>query len=503
MKTETEVPLLDKLEDAVFSIEEGCEHPWSHKLSVGQMCQLWCVTNCHDIVLKTDYQKQIKDLIEEWGGYDLRIRLNTEWETEEFSAVCSIVGKNGKGGKRPHVVLFRTKGISAMWVKLFETPGLYSKYGYNLHSKDQKMVWDALFEEPVMTPSGVKKFIWQKYCMAVTEHFEEHPYLLRDLARYHNTAVEAADPKYIGTRHGTHHFVSAGYTEYRGDDLQNALEEGRIAIGKPEVPPGHRLLENNGRYWLEQIAIRGKTLEQTLKIVNPVLSNIALMTVNGTRLELPKSTKFDNYTQVKDALLKAGGKYKNNGFEFGKCAQEIYDRLLGGEKLNDKKKFQFFATPEHIVQKVQELAGVEETHTVLEPSAGHGALVEGIDKSQVQCFELFEDNVAVLNEKGYQVAQADFLSIPAQEIYDRILANPPFTKNQDIDHIRHMYDFLAPGGKLVSIASKSWKMGSQKKQKEFNDWLVELNAHVTYLGSGEFKSSGTNIETCIITIEKK
>jgi 16S rRNA G1207 methylase RsmC len=86
--------------------------------------------------------------------------------------------------------------------------------------------------------------------------------------------------------------------------------------------------------------------------------------------------------------------------------------------------------------------------------------------------------------------------------YDRIIANPPFTNNQDIDHIRQMYDFLKPGGRVVSIASKHWTFSNNKKETEFRDWLDKVNAEVQDVDAGAFKESGTNISTCIIIINK-
>ncbi len=232
-----------------------------------------------------------------------------------------------------------------------------------------------------------------------------------------------------------------------------------------------------------------------------ILINISKMLVNGSRLELPKEEQFTNYAGVKKALLTAGFSYKKNGFESDK-AEELLERILSGEKVNDKKKFQFFATCKPQVKTVQEKACVESHHCVLEPSAGHGDLVEGLNKANVQCFELFEDNVKILQDKGYQVTSGDFLEIPSQPVYDRILANPPFTKNQDIKHIKHMYEFLKSGGRLVSIASKSWQTGQQKLQKEFRDWLEEVGAEVEEVEAGAFKESGTNVATVIITINK-
>ena len=75
---------------------------------------------------------------------------------------------------------------------------------------------------------------------------------------------------------------------------------------------------------------------------NELLGSIGRMIVNGNRLELPKDEQFSNYAAVKKCLLAAGGKYKKCGFEFSNNAKEVKSRLLGGEVINDKKKFQYY-----------------------------------------------------------------------------------------------------------------------------------------------------------------
>lgn len=65
-----------------------------------------------------------------------------------------------------------------------------------------------------------------------------------------------------------------------------------------------------------------------------------------------------------------------------------------------------------------------------------------------------------------------------------------------------MYDCLKPGGRLVSIASKSWRIGSQNKQLAFRDWLTDLNASIEEIESGSFKESGTAVGGFIIIIDK-
>lgn len=234
-----------------------------------------------------------------------------------------------------------------------------------------------------------------------------------------------------------------------------------------------------------------------------VVESIKKMVVNGNRIELPKE-QIPNYPQVKKALIKAGGKYRKCGFDFTTPAQAIYDRLCSGEKIDDKKKFQSFATPNNVAQMIIDKAEIIIVDRWLEPSAGQGALADlAFELSgQYELVELMETNCNILLDKGYFLHNDDFLKLTPDDLgyFDKIIANPPFTKNQDIDHIKHMYSFLNVGGRLVSVASKSWTFGSQKKQVAFREWLQFVGAEIEIIPAGAFKESGTNIETVLITI---
>lgn len=238
--------------------------------------------------------------------------------------------------------------------------------------------------------------------------------------------------------------------------------------------------------------------------MDELLKSISKMIVNGNRLELPKDEQFANYAQVKKALITAGGKYKRCGFDFTEDAGTIKGRLLGGETINDKKKFQFFATPAPLAKKLVEMADVHMHHLCLEPSAGQGAISDLLMKKAVKCttVEIMPENLKVLRRKGCMPIEGDFLKITASNFgkFDRIVANPPFTRNQDIDHIRHMFTMLSPGGKLVSMASKSWTFGSQKKQVAFRKWLDDVGATITDVPAGAFKESGTAVSSVIVEI---
>ena len=229
------------------------------------------------------------------------------------------------------------------------------------------------------------------------------------------------------------------------------------------------------------------------------------MQVVGSRLELPKDEHFENYAQVKKCLLDAGGKYKKCGFEFTEDAQLIKDRLIGGEAINDKKKFQFFATPIDLAKQLIDHAGVTKKCRTLEPSAGQGAIATLLKAAGGECvtMELMEQNIKVLKRLGFLVIEGDFLTKTKEHLglYDKIVANPPFTKNQDIDHIKNMYTLLNEGGRLVSMASRSWLNGNQKKQVAFREWLDAVDAEVIDVPAATFKESGTSIATVIIIID--
>lgn len=100
----------------------------------------------------------------------------------------------------------------------------------------------------------------------------------------------------------------------------------------------------------------------------------------------------------------------------------------------------------------------------------------------------------------FQLLGSDFLT-ECKTRFDIIVANPPFSNNQDIDHIQMMFDRLNPGGRLVSIASTHWQFTEGRKEKAFREWIDEVEADVYNVDRGEFKESGTMVGACIVVIQ--
>lgn len=231
--------------------------------------------------------------------------------------------------------------------------------------------------------------------------------------------------------------------------------------------------------------------------------------VDGNVLHLPPMSDgpLENYQEVRKALLNAGAQYKRNTFVFPTDAQPYIDRLTSGESINIKKEFQFFPTPDHLADRLVELADMHETDSVLEPSAGQGAIIKAIqkqfNKKEVNCYELNPINQAVLIKmNNVNLLGDDFLLHNSKGAYDRIIANPPFSKNQDIDHIYAMFSLLRAGGRLVTIASTHWRHSKNKKETKFREFLANMDAEITEVEAGEFQESETNVATVIIVIDK-
>ena len=166
----------------------------------------------------------------------------------------------------------------------------------------------------------------------------------------------------------------------------------------------------------------------------------------------------------------------------------------------------YFPTPKSLAVKVAVLAGIEDGDRLLEPSAGKGSLLDAVrdlgKDIQITAIEQNGDLSNILKAKGYDVDQGDFLLRDGE--YDKIVMNPPFENGQDMDHVQHAYDLLAPGGRLVAITGAHWTFGEDKKSREFRDWLDDQDSTYEKLPDGSFKDSdnSTGVSTWLVEINK-
>lgn len=170
-------------------------------------------------------------------------------------------------------------------------------------------------------------------------------------------------------------------------------------------------------------------------------------------------------------------------------------------ELRLRKEPGFFVTPDAVVKMMLEYAEIGPEHTVLEPSAGIGNIADKLPKNNLKVIEWNSARRRFLELKGFAVVGDDFLE--HHDCYDRIIQNPPFEGSQDIDHVRHAYGLLNPGGILVSVMGTGPFFRGDKKAMAFRDWFYdEVSGDFENLPEGAFKSSGTGVSARLVVIRK-
>lgn len=256
-----------------------------------------------------------------------------------------------------------------------------------------------------------------------------------------------------------------------------------------------------------------------MKIRDEILSILSECSIENGVVYLPKiQLERKTYLEVNKHLEHLGGKWnrKAKGHIFDDDPTDNFENmLLTGETTDFKKEFQFFETPPEMAKKMVEMLELENGEYIREPSAGKGAIVRTLKKYEEEndfVFGYMINEKAEIywkhlvkefkNEINMDIFWQDFLKMTST-VANKIIMNPPFTKQQDIDHIMHAYSLLNPGGILVSIVSEGPFFRENKKSVAFRKFLVETNAEVIKNPDGAFKSSGTMVRTRIIKIKKQ
>lgn len=240
-----------------------------------------------------------------------------------------------------------------------------------------------------------------------------------------------------------------------------------------------------------------------------VMTVLSAAEIEGCRLALVGQLDRKLYAETNKVLEAAGGRWdrkaKAHVFD-GDAIEAIEPILLTGEYRLTKQDFGQFDTPPELAARVVEMAEIEPGMRVLEPSAGIGRIVVEIMKAgaEVLCVEIDDRRASKMKMgDGMQtVIQCDFMKTTPvfHGFFDRVVMNPPFAKQADIDHVMHAYRFLKPGGVLVAIMSAGVTFREDRKSREFRQFVDEHGGTIEALPPGSFKSSGTMVNACVVKI---
>lgn len=187
------------------------------------------------------------------------------------------------------------------------------------------------------------------------------------------------------------------------------------------------------------------------------------------------------------------------------------DTGLHTPKTSLAKNFGFYPTPDAAAERFLDDTPLhrhrdEPPLVVLEPSAGTGSLAHRLVSKGciVDCIEVHAERARTLQSRNIyrKVTRADFLTVqpdPAR-LYDRVVMNPPFDRERDIDHVMHALGFLKSGGILMAIMSAGTEFRDTKKSRAFRALMIRMGAKFMDLPPGSFASVGTYCNTIMLRV---
>ncbi|WP_260927440.1 class I SAM-dependent methyltransferase [Novosphingobium sp. 9] len=170
------------------------------------------------------------------------------------------------------------------------------------------------------------------------------------------------------------------------------------------------------------------------------------------------------------------------------------------------KDLQFYWSPPAVIEAALEFAGVPSpahyrsgyhkmpVQRVLEPSCGDGRILDALRERGHRALgiEYHPGRAAEARAKGHAVLVANFLEHPATPEFDAVVMNPPFYGRHYVQHVRHAYTFLRPGGTLVAILPATARYDYGELAGEWRDLPV-----------ASFAEAGTNVPTTMLKMRAR
>lgn len=188
------------------------------------------------------------------------------------------------------------------------------------------------------------------------------------------------------------------------------------------------------------------------------------------------------------------------------------------------KDLAFYPTSPEVVDAMIRNVHVAGVKRVLDPSAGTGNIItrflerwavaatsdrfrSASDAPEMTAIEIHPERAQALRDRtAAHVIEANFLTLPAQPVYDIILMNPPFYGTHWMEHVTRAYDWLAPGGTLKAVLPISADLGTTAKHTAFRKWAEQRTSYYGRLfedlPAESFAHAGTRINTVILTLGK-
>lgn len=175
----------------------------------------------------------------------------------------------------------------------------------------------------------------------------------------------------------------------------------------------------------------------------------------------------------------------------------------------------FYPTPDNLIDKMLDGVNLSMIHSILEPSAGKGDIVEHLKRKEtetneyytkykfdIDCIEKDSSLKCILKSKGFRVVHDDFLTYSTMKEYDLIIMNPPFSNG-----CKHLLKALEMqrrnGGAIISLLNaETLRNKCSNERIALSHMLKEYHADIQYMQNafvdGERK---TEVEIALIKVQ--
>lgn len=203
------------------------------------------------------------------------------------------------------------------------------------------------------------------------------------------------------------------------------------------------------------------------------------------------------YREACDVLTALGGVHplhKNmhidtTAFAFDYPAETVVREVAASGVIPDQRAHQFYPTPHALAKRVVAAANIGAIHSVLEPSAGHGALAALLPDRRTTLVEVSALHCKILQSKGWtSVVREDFLRWAPGRRFDRVVMNPPFANGQWVRHLEHAASLVAAGGRIAAVLPTG-----ARDRKILPGWSLSWSEPIPF--------PGTSIEVTILTAD--
>ncbi len=192
-------------------------------------------------------------------------------------------------------------------------------------------------------------------------------------------------------------------------------------------------------------------------------------------------------------------------FEMAKLKYDMMQKMRG--KRTERMGEDLYPTPEPVGFKMVEWLGLKAGDSVLEPSAGTGAIAQwvqqGISLTAVEpSFDLYGKLSVNVNTGNAKILQTDFEDFSIKNKFNGIAMNPPFVGGKAIKHLKKAFRHLKDGGRIAAIIPEG------KAAKDFDEWLESDDLVGAFpvatikLPQVTFEKAGTKVRTKIIVLDK-